>query len=250
MDQKKAESAHVFASRAFVTVTLAANVRGVVWTQIVHEGKTDRVHPHGPLFPRQLVSHSPTHWITQDALLDMIVAIDTDMHARPGDAELIPWLLVLDCAPQHVVKEFRSIMRKPDHTSNYATGSGPSQHTHSRWTEHTCEPSRIRSATRWPNSSPSSTWKSSPTSNMSIWTPAHRCSDSCCSHSCTLPHRPQTARNIELLAGASSIGPRWSSVSFSQKQNAWENCSHEAQPSSLTRQMPRPKPPTVSQRRT
>ena len=71
-------------------------------THIVYEGKTDRVHPHGPLFPRQLVSHSPTHWITQDALLDMIDAIDTDMHARPGDAELIPWLLVLDCAPQHV----------------------------------------------------------------------------------------------------------------------------------------------------
>ena len=29
-----------------------------------------------------------------------IDAIDTDMHARAGDAELIPRLLVLDCAPQ------------------------------------------------------------------------------------------------------------------------------------------------------
>ena len=105
---KRAESTHVFASRAFVTVTLAANMR----TQIVCEGKTDRVHPHGPLFARQLVTHSPTHWITQEALLDMIDAIDTDMHARPGDAELIPWLLVLDCAPQHVAKEFRNIMRE------------------------------------------------------------------------------------------------------------------------------------------
>ena len=27
-----------------------------------------------------------------------------------------------------------------------------------------------------------SSWNSSRTSNMSIWTPAHRCSDSCCSH--------------------------------------------------------------------
>ena len=27
-------------------------------------------------------------------------AIDADMHARAGDAELIPWLLVPDCAPQ------------------------------------------------------------------------------------------------------------------------------------------------------
>ena len=89
---KRAEPAHVFASRAFVTVTLAANMRGGMWTQIVYEGKSGRVHPHGPHFPRQLVSHSPTHWITQEALLDMIDAIDADMHARPGDAELTPWL--------------------------------------------------------------------------------------------------------------------------------------------------------------
>ena len=108
---KRAEAAHVFASRAFVTVTLAANMRGGMWTQIVYEGKSGRVHPHGPAFPRQLVSHSPTHWITQEALLDMIDAIDADMHARPGDAELTPWLLVLDCAPQHIAAEFRSIMR-------------------------------------------------------------------------------------------------------------------------------------------
>ena len=84
---------------------------GGMWTQIVYDGKTDRVHPHGPLFPRQLMSHTPTHWITPEALLDMIDAIDTDMNARPGDAELIPWLPVLDSAPQHVAKEFRSIMR-------------------------------------------------------------------------------------------------------------------------------------------
>ena len=38
-------------------------------------------------------------------------AIDAAMHARPGDAELILWLLVLDSAPQHVATEFRSIMR-------------------------------------------------------------------------------------------------------------------------------------------
>ena len=88
-----------------------ANMRGGMWTQIVYEGKSGRVHPHGPHFPRQLMSHSPTHWITQEALLDMIDAIDADMHARPGDAELTPWLLVLDCAPQHIAAEFRSIMR-------------------------------------------------------------------------------------------------------------------------------------------
>ena len=74
--------------------------------------------------------------------------------------------------------------RHPDHTSNYATCSGTSRHTHSRWTERTIEPSRVRSAKRWPNTSPSSSWMLSPPSNVSIWTPAHWCSDSCCSHSC------------------------------------------------------------------
>ena len=131
--------------------------------------------------------------------------------------------------------------------------SGTSQVTHSLWTERTCEPSRTRSAARWPNTSPRSSWKASPTSNVSIWTPPHRCSDNCCSHSRTQQHRTQTARNIELLAGASPIGTRWSSVSFSQKQNVFwrpENCFHKAQPRNLTRQMPGPKPPTPSQRRT
>ena len=76
-------------------VTLAANMRGCTWTQIVYEDKTDRVHPHGPLFPRQLVSHFSTHCITQDALLDMIDAVDTDMHARPGTSQH-------SCAKPHV----------------------------------------------------------------------------------------------------------------------------------------------------
>ena len=42
-------------------------------------------------------------------------------------------------------------------------------------------------------------------------------------------------------------------MSFSQKQNAFwrqENCFHEAQPRSLTRQMQKPKRATASQRRT
>ena len=34
----------------------------------------------------------------------MIDAIDVDMHARLSDAELIPWLLVLDGAQQHVAE--------------------------------------------------------------------------------------------------------------------------------------------------
>ena len=133
----------------FVTVTLAANMRGGMWTQIVYEGKTDRVRPHGPLFPRQLVTISPTHWITQEVLLDMIDAVDTDMNARAGDAELIPWLLVLDCAPQHVAKEFRSIMRDTrSHIKLCHVQRNFAAHTHSRWSERTCELSRAQSAPR------------------------------------------------------------------------------------------------------
>ena len=108
---KKAESAHVFASRAFVTVTLAANTRGGMWTQIVYEKKTDRVHPHGPRFPRQLVSHSPTHWITQEAPLDMIDAIDADMHARPGDAEQRNFIAYTQPLDRAHMRAFKSSIR-------------------------------------------------------------------------------------------------------------------------------------------
>ena len=75
-------------------------------------------------------SSCPTHWITQDALLDMIDAIDTDMHARLGDAELILWLLVLDCPAQHVAKKFRSIMRvlRAAELHSAQTAVGPSAH--------------------------------------------------------------------------------------------------------------------------
>ena len=47
----------------------------------------------GQRSPCQLVSHSPTHWITQETLLNMIDATDVAMHARAGDAEHTPWLL-------------------------------------------------------------------------------------------------------------------------------------------------------------
>ena len=154
-------------SCAFVTVTLAANMRGGMRTQIVYEEKSDRVHPHGTHFPRQLVPHSPTHWITQDALLDMIDAIDADMHARPSDAELTPWLLVLDCAPQHVAAEFRSIMRdtrphiKLCYVQRNFTGyTQPLDRAYMRAFKNSI-PSEVA------KHSPSSSWKSSPTSNVS-----------------------------------------------------------------------------------
>ena len=138
---KKAESVSVFASRAFVTVTLAANM------------KSDRVHPHGH-FPRQLVSHSPTHWITQDAFLDLIDTIDAYMHARPGDAELGSGM----CTIAHCCEISQHHTRHP--------AAHQTRDTLSRWTGRTCAPSRTRSVKRWPNTSPSSSWKPSPTSNM------------------------------------------------------------------------------------
>ena len=39
-------------------------------------------------------------WMDREATTNDNDAIDTDMHARAGDGELMPWLLVLDCAPQ------------------------------------------------------------------------------------------------------------------------------------------------------
>ena len=80
MPSQPTSSPHTLSSRS-----RSLQTRGGMWTQNVNEGKTDRVHPHGPLWPHQLVSHSPTHWITQDALLDTIDAIDEGVsqhHAR------------------------------------------------------------------------------------------------------------------------------------------------------------------------
>ena len=187
-------------------------------TQIVYEKKTDRVRPHGPIFPRQLVSHTPTRWIAQDALLDMIDAIDADMNARPGDAELIPWLLVLDCVPQHVAKEFRSILRDTrPHIKlccvqrNFKEYTQPLDRAHMRAFK-----SSIRSEVA----------KHFAEFFMEVESNFETCQSGL--HQFVAP-RMQTARNIEPLAGASSIGRRWSSVSFSQKQNAfWRRDSRGA----------------------
>ena len=174
---KKAESAHVFASRAFVTITLAANMRDGMWTQIVYEEKNDRVRPHGPHFPRQLVTHSPTHWITQEAFLDMIDAIDADMHARPGDAEQ---------------RNFRAYTQPLDRAHMRAFKSSIRQEVAKHFAEFFLEAeSNFERA------------------NLDSTTSVLR--------QLLLPFAHK-ARNIEPLAGASSIGTRWSSVRFSQKQ--------------------------------
>ena len=202
----------------------------------------------GPAFPCQLVSHSPTHWITQDALLDMIDAIDADMHARPGDAELtqpgsglcttarccgISHHIMRDTRPHiklcYVQRNFTGYTQPLDRAYMRAFKSSIRQEVAKHFAEFFLEAESNFERVNLDSSS-------APTSLSFVQ-----------------PHRTQTARNIEPLAGASSIGTRWSSVSFSQRQNAFwrrENCFHEAQPRSLTRQMPRPKPATASQRRT
>ena len=54
---KKGESTQVFASRAIVTVTLAANMRGGMWTQIVYEGRATQ---YTLTSQRSLASSCPT----------------------------------------------------------------------------------------------------------------------------------------------------------------------------------------------
>ena len=184
-----------------------------MWTQIVYEEKTDRVHPRGPLFPHHLVSHSSTHWITRRALLDMIDAIDADMHARAGDAEQRNFTAYTQPLDRAHMRAFKSSIR-----------SEVAKHFAEFFLEAKSNFERA---------------------NLDSTTSVLR--QLLLSFARTQQHRTQTARNIELLAGASSIGTRWSSVSFLQKQNAFwrrENCFHEAQPRSRTHQMPRPKPPT------
>ena len=64
--------------------------------------------------------------------------IDADMHARAGDAELTPWLLLLDCAHSTLLQNFAASCATPGRTSNCATSSGTSRDTLSRWTRRTC----------------------------------------------------------------------------------------------------------------
>ena len=114
------------------------------------------------------------------ALLDMIDAIDADMHARASDAELTP-----SCSStlrhRTFAAEFRSIMRdSPAAHQIVLRPSGTSRDT--LWLDRAymralqeLDPPRGSQTLRRVSS-----WKSSPTSNMSIWTPVPQCSASCC----------------------------------------------------------------------
>ena len=134
-------------------------------------------------------------------------------------------------------RNFAASCATPDHTSNYATCSGTSQHTHSRWTKHTCEPFFLEAESNFERVNLDS---STSVLRQQLLSYVHTAA-------------PNADSPQHRAAGWRFIDWRWSSVSFSQKQNVFwrrENCFHKAQPRSLTRQMPRPKPPTASQRRT
>ena len=85
-----------------------------------------------PLPARSLassVSHSPTHWITQEALMNMIDAIDANMHARRTLAPA-PRL----CATARCEGISQHHARLPTAHQNCATSSRTSRDTLSRWT--------------------------------------------------------------------------------------------------------------------
>ena len=54
--------------------------------------------------------------------MDMIDAIDADMHARAGDAELMPWFQVLDTARCDGISQ-----RHARHTATHQTALRPAE---------------------------------------------------------------------------------------------------------------------------
>ena len=116
---KKAASARVFASRAFVTVTLAANMRGGMWTQIIYEASTLR---------RNFAASCATPAAHQ------IVLRSVELHGIHSAAGPVVHARLQELDPPRGSQTLRQILF----------------------------------------------WKSSPTSNMSIWTPVPQCSASCC----------------------------------------------------------------------
>ena len=204
--------------------------------------------PSGPASP----AHGPLSGAL-DCTRGLSNKIDTDMKVRPCDAERIPWLLVLDCAPQHVAKEFRSIMRntrshiKLCHVQrNYTAYTQPLDRAYMRAFKKSIRHEVVQHFADFfleteSNFEHVNLDSSTTVLRQLLLTLVH-----------TAAQNADKSQLRQLLAGASSTGTRWSMERDSQKQNVFwrrENCFHEAQPNNLTRQMPRPRPATASHRR-
>ena len=156
-------------------------------------------------------------WITQDALLDMTDAIcSTDMHARPGDAELIPGSLFWIVHHSTLRREVRSIMRDTRQHIKlcYVKRNFTEVHT-ADWTERTCELSKNSSQSEVRKHfaefflEDESNFEHVDLDSSTSGAPTARCSSHQRAHSST---ERLTACNIELLAGASSIATRLQAI--------------------------------------
>ncbi len=90
-----------------MTVTLACGASSGLLHQIIFAGKTVASLPVSPLFPNQTVTHSATHWATEDSLVQMIDHVDRELNPN---GERRDWLCVLDCAPGHIAAPWRARM--------------------------------------------------------------------------------------------------------------------------------------------
>ena len=174
------------------------------------------------------------------------------MNARPGDAELIPWLRVLDCAPQHVAKEFRSILRDTrSHIKlccvqrNFTAYTQPLDRAYMRAFKNSIRREVAKHFAEFFLEAESNFEHVNLDSSSSALRQLLLSFVHTAQNADSPQHRAAGWRFIdwneveqrELLARAKRLLET-------------ENCFHKTQPRSLTRQVPRPKPPTASQRRT
>ena len=149
-------------------------------------------------------SSCPTQWITQDA-----DAIDTDMHARPDDAEF--WIV----HHSTLRRNFAASCGTPSHTSNFAASSRTSQRAHSRWTGRTCAPSRSRSAKVTKCSTKSRFSRSCITMWSTLARPRHTCHRNPCHRWSSCLMSSTTRSRTPLVSSASCTWVGLNKVSLS-----------------------------------
>ena len=88
-------------SREQVTVSLLVCAGSdEVLSQIIFAGKSDKVHPRGPMPANVQIAHSETHWSTSSTLTALLEQLESHLMVRDG--KVLPYALLLDCAPMHV----------------------------------------------------------------------------------------------------------------------------------------------------